>query len=100
MFASSGYLVNKTSSIKAEIKSTMTLNIKDFQWIREPESWVINNDTIEVVTKAHTDLWQRPYYHFRNDNAPVFQMKTREKLFSFIVKTECAWKAHDGQQPD
>ena len=23
-------------------------------------------------------LWQRTYYHFRNDNAPVLQMRTRE----------------------
>ena len=36
----------------------------------------------------HTDLWQRTYYHFRNDNAPVLQMETEEKYFSFIVKTE------------
>ena len=28
------------------------------------------------------------YYHFRNDNAPVFQMETEEKYFSFTVKTE------------
>ena len=31
---------------------------------------------------------QRTYYHFRNDNAPVLQMETSEKFFSFIVKTE------------
>ena len=29
---------------------------------------------LRVVTKPHTDLWQRTYYHFRNDNAPVLQM--------------------------
>ena len=27
-------------------------------------------------------------YHFRNDNAPVLQIKTSEKFFSFSVKTE------------
>ena len=31
---------------------------------------------------------KRTYYHFRNDNAPVLQMETEEKYFSFIVKTE------------
>ena len=36
----------------------------------------------------HTDLWQRTYYHFRNDNAPVFQMETEDKYFSFVVKTD------------
>jgi regulation of enolase protein 1 (concanavalin A-like superfamily) len=60
----------------------------DLKWTREPESYVIKNDVIEIVTRPHTDLWQRTYYHFRNDNAPVLQMKTKEKYFSFIVKTE------------
>lgn len=62
--------------------------IKDFKWIREPKSYIINNDKIEIITKPHTDLWQRTYYHFQNDNAPVFQMKTNEKYFSFVVKTD------------
>ncbi|HIQ97018.1 MAG TPA: DUF1349 domain-containing protein, partial [Candidatus Limivivens merdigallinarum] len=34
------------------------------------------------------DLWQRTYYHFRNDNAPLLQMTTEERYFSFVVKTE------------
>ena len=65
----------------------MKLNIHDFQWTREPASFTVSGDTVEIVTKPHTDLWQRTYYHFRNDNAPVFQMETEEKFFSFVVKT-------------
>lgn len=66
----------------------MNFDIKNLKWIREPKSYSINKDKIEIITKPHTDLWQRTYYHFRNDNAPVFQMETSEKYFSFIVKTE------------
>jgi len=55
---------------------------------RKPESYTITEDRIEIVTKPHTDLWQRTYYHFRNDNAPVLQMETEEPYFSFVVKTE------------
>ena len=69
-------------------QTAMTLNIGDFKWTREPESCAVSGDTITVVTGAHTDLWQRTYYHFRNDNAPVFQMETEERYFSFIVKTD------------
>lgn len=58
------------------------------RWIREPLSWEINDDTIRITTKPHTDLWQRTYYHFRNDNAPVLQMTTEERYFSFVVRTE------------
>ena len=49
---------------------------------------MINNEKIEIITSPHTDLWQQTYYHFRNDNAPVLQIETDEKFFSFIVKTE------------
>ena len=40
------------------------------------------------MTEPHTDLWQRTYYHFRNDNAPVLQMKTKDQYFSFMVRTD------------
>ena len=65
----------------------MKFNIHDFRWTREPERFTVSDDKVEIVTKPHTDLWQRTYYHFRNDNAPVFQMETDEKFFSFTVKT-------------
>ena len=65
----------------------MNFSIHDFEWTREPASCTLSDDRVEIVTKPHTDLWQRTYYHFRNDNAPVFQMETEEKFFSFTVKT-------------
>lgn len=64
------------------------MNTKAFRWIREPKVYKIEENRIEITTEPHTDLWQRTYYHFRNDNAPVLQMETEEKYFSFIVKTE------------
>lgn len=55
----------------------MNIDIKNFKWIREPKEFTIADDKIEIVTEPHTDLWQRTYYHFRNDNAPVLQMENR-----------------------
>lgn len=75
-------------------QNVMILNIGNFKWTRQPESCVIKGDTIEVVTKQGTDLWQRTYYLFRNDNAPVFQMETEEKFFSFVVKTDFTESHH------
>lgn len=57
-------------------------------WIREPWHTVMDDHKIEMITEPVTDLWQRTYYGFRNDNAPVLQMKTSELYFSFVVKTE------------
>lgn len=63
------------------------LEFKNPQWTRQPKDYKIRDDSIEIVTAPHTDLWQRTYYHFRNDNAPVLQVSTQEKYFSFTVKT-------------
>ena len=63
-------------------------------WTRPPERCLIAPDRIEIVTRPHTDLWQRTYYHFRNDNAPVLQMETAEPYFSFMVKTDFSTAAH------
>lgn len=70
----------------------MRFDVKKLQWTREPEYYQISPEKIEITTMPHTDLWQRTYYHFRNDNAPVLQMKTKEQFFSFVVKTEFASK--------
>ena len=70
------------------------MNITEFSWTREPQDYKIENDRVEIITKQHTDLWQRTYYHFQNDNAPVFQMETEEKYFSFVVKTDFSESCH------
>lgn len=57
-------------------------------WTRHPKEYKISDSQIEIVTLPHTDLWQRTYYNFQNDNAPVLQCKTRKKFFSFVVKTD------------
>ncbi len=66
----------------------MKINAKTMQWTRAPKMYSVTEDRVEMVTEPFTDLWQRTYYHFRNDNAPVLQTETDEKYFSFVVKTE------------
>lgn len=66
----------------------MNVNAKNMKWTRAPKQYNVTEDKVVVITEPFTDLWQRTYYHFRNDNAPVLQMETNEKYFSFVVKTE------------
>ncbi len=70
------------------------MNLNDFMWTREPESFKVEAGRVEITTKPHTDLWQRTYYHFRNDNAPVFQMETEEPYFSFVARTDFSESHH------
>lgn len=55
-------------------------------WTRKARGFAAEGGKISVVTAPHTDLWQRTYYHFRNDSAPVLQTATDEKYFSFTVR--------------
>ena len=70
------------------------MNIEDMRWTREPAGFRIEPGRIEIQTAPHTDLWQRTYYHFRNDNAPVLQLETDEPFFSFVVKTDFSDSHH------
>ncbi|MBO7251227.1 MAG: DUF1349 domain-containing protein [Oscillospiraceae bacterium] len=63
-------------------------------WTRPPEEYEISEDRVQITTQPHTDLWQRTYYGFRNDNAPVLQMQTQEEYFSFVVKTDFSTSHH------
>ena len=66
----------------------MKVNATQMQWLRAPAQYTVTEDRIEMITEPRTDLWQRTYYHFRNDNAPMLQLTTSEKYFSFVVKAE------------
>ena len=72
----------------------MDFDVSKLVWTRAPQHFVISPERIEIETVPHTDLWQRTYYHFRNDNAPVLQMTTDSQYFSFVVKTDFAASHH------
>lgn len=66
----------------------MKIDPREMKWTRAPKQVTVTGDRVEIVTEPHTDLWQRTYYHFRNDSAPVLQMETDERFFSFVVRTQ------------
>ena len=66
------------------------MDLTKFEWTRPPKVYTVAADRVEIFTEAHTDLWQRTYYHFQNDSAPAFQLETDEKFFSFVVRTDFA----------
>ena len=68
--------------------------IEQMSWTRTPKAFCVEGKEICITTEPHTDLWQRTYYHFRNDNAPLLQAETEEKYFSFVVKTDFSRSHH------
>ena len=79
---------NFFDSVTEALSNDGNIDLNRLQWTREPQAFELNDGVSTVTTAPHTDLWQRTYYHFSNDNAPVLQMKTREQYFSFVVKTD------------
>lgn len=65
----------------------MKINATEMKWTRPPQQYTVTADRVEMTTEPRTDLWQRTYYHFRNDNAPVLQLETDEEYFSFVFRT-------------
>jgi len=72
----------------------MSFDIARLVWTRPPKIFSLADTRIVIETEPHTDLWQRTYYGFRNDNAPVLQLETDEEFFSFTVKTDFSGSHH------
>ena len=85
---------NVIDGVAVALNNDGKVDIENLEWTRTPQDFTINGDRLTVTTAPHTDLWQRTYYHFRNDNAPILQMKTREQYFSFVVKTDFTQSHH------
>ena len=71
------------------------IDLEKLEWTREPASWSVAIDgSIEITTEPGTDLWQRTYYRFRNDNAPALQFETDKQYFSLTVRTDFSEAHH------
>ncbi|MBN1045600.1 MULTISPECIES: DUF1349 domain-containing protein [unclassified Clostridium] len=66
----------------------MLFKNNEVSWIFEPKTYTISDEKIVIKTEPRTDLWQRTYYGFQNNNAPALLVSTKEKEFSFLVKTQ------------
>ena len=60
---------------------------ENLYWTREPSQSTISDSLITITTDPKTDLWQRTYYGFQNDNAPVLQVKT--EFYSSALFDQC-----------
>ncbi len=86
--------VPERGAVQQEKEEFMRFGVEKLFWVNEPSNYTIDRNEITIQTEPGTDLWQKTYYHFRNDNAPVLQMETEENYFSFVVKTDFADSHH------
>ncbi len=55
-------------------------------WLNKPRNYRLGEDSLVITTEPGTDLWQRTYYGFRNDNAPALLFEFDDN-FSFSFRT-------------
>lgn len=57
---STWYTGNRNKMINLDLQGGIIMSdVKNLEWTREPNSYDIKDDKIEIITKPHTDLWQR-----------------------------------------
>lgn len=76
---------------KTENQMNSQLDFSNADWLNKPKRYVIAQDNVEITTEPGTDLWQRSYYGFRNDNAPCLLLNDAEN-FNFTCKVEFQYK--------
>ena len=62
------------------------VQLSEFSWINQPRVFWLEEDGLALITDPETDLWQRTYYGFENDNGHTF-VKSVEGNFTFSVRT-------------
>lgn len=66
------------------------------KWVFKPRVSEVNIEAVTITTEPETDLWQRSYYGFRNDNAPILQIESGDN-FTFTVKVSFVYKVQFDQ---
>ena len=59
-------------------------NIKDFEWLNEPENVIFADKEMKIIAKKETDFWQSKHHNFFKDNGHLFFLRTKDD-FSICV---------------
>ena len=74
----------------------MNIDFSAAKWLNQPKLSEISDRSVKITTEPNTDLWQRSFYGFRNDNAPALLFES-EINFSFTAKVSFDYRARFDQ---
>lgn len=74
----------------------MKIDFTKAQWLNQPAISEVSETVVKIVTEPETDLWQRSYYGFQNDNAPMLLLENGTN-FTFTTKVTFAYKGQFDQ---
>ncbi|MBQ8871027.1 MAG: DUF1349 domain-containing protein [Alphaproteobacteria bacterium] len=65
-------------------------NLKNFEWLNEPENVIFADKEMKIVSKKQTDFWQSKHHNFSRDNGHLFFFRF-ENDFSVVIH----WKSEN-----
>ena len=65
----------------------MELELQTGKWLNKPAYYEVTEKSVDIKTEPNTDIWQRSYYGFGNDNSPAYLFSSDEN-FTFIAKAK------------
>jgi uncharacterized protein len=74
----------------------MKLDFSGAKWLNQPRQFEIADRSVKIVTEPNTDLWQRSYYGFRNDNAHALQVESGDN-FTLTAKASFQYRTQFDQ---
>lgn len=73
----------------------MTIDFSQGNWLNRPRYARVTPQEVVITTEENTDLWQRSYYGFRNDNAPMLLSETARNFTFTACVTFQYWSLFD-----
>ncbi|QNI70970.1 hypothetical protein CyaNS01_01841 [Cyanobium sp. NS01] len=69
----------------------LDLDLASGEWMNMPKQYTVTHASVGITTEPNTDLWQRTYYGFRNNNAPALLFKSNQN-FTFTSKANFQYR--------
>jgi regulation of enolase protein 1 (concanavalin A-like superfamily) len=74
----------------------MSIDLSAAKWLHQPKVFEISDREVSITTEPNTDLWQRTYYGFRNDNAHALLLESSNN-FTFTAKASFEYQVRFDQ---
>lgn len=74
----------------------MQMDFSAYKWLNQPTRHKVSSQSVKITTEPNTDLWQRSYYGFRNDNAPAVLFEHASN-FTFTAKVSFEYRSRFDQ---
>jgi regulation of enolase protein 1 (concanavalin A-like superfamily) len=81
---------------KSSGENIVKIDFSAAKWLHQPKLFEITEQFVKITTEPNTDLWQRSYYGFRNDNAHALLLESEDN-FTFSAQASFRYRGRFDQ---